>query len=270
VLSDRAVAQPSQDHLPISVFVIAKNEADRIGRTILSVRDFADEIIVVDSGSTDNTVELSKSLGAKTYFNEWPGYGKQKIFGESLCRNNWVFNLDADEELTPEARAEIRALFANGEPAVSGIAMRFVNVLPFEKKPNFFATYNFYIRLYRKDIAGFQDSPVHDAVTMPAGQKTITLRNIALHRSHRNYAHTIDKINFYSSMQAEDNFAKGRNFGLLRLLFTFPVDFLKAYFMRRYIWYGLEGVTQSTIYAFARFLRVAKTRERFMSEKFRE
>ena len=88
------------DKLPLSVFIIAVNEADRIALTINSVRDWADEVIVIDSGSTDDTVAVAESHGARVVFNEWNGYGPQKVFGETLCRNDWLLNLDADEEVT--------------------------------------------------------------------------------------------------------------------------------------------------------------------------
>src|SRR4030042_3183310 len=107
------------EKLPISVFIIAKNEADRISVAILAVRDWVDEVIVIDSGSSDDTVAVSVSLGARVVFNEWRGYGPQKVFGESLCSNEWLLNLDADEEISPQLGTEIRALFGQGEPACS-------------------------------------------------------------------------------------------------------------------------------------------------------
>ena len=95
----------------ISAFIITKNEASRVAKAINSVKDIAEEIIVVDSGSVDDTVSIAESLGAKVIFNEWPGYVKQKSFAESLCKNNWVLNIDADEELTQELQAEIKQIF---------------------------------------------------------------------------------------------------------------------------------------------------------------
>ena len=97
--------------IPISVFIITKNEEDRIEKVINAVKNFADEILVIDSGSIDKTVELSQSAGAQFYFNQWNGYGQQKIFGEQKCRNNWILNIDADEEVSPELSQEIINIF---------------------------------------------------------------------------------------------------------------------------------------------------------------
>ena len=88
------------DRLPLSAFIISKNEADRISRPIKSVIDWVDEVIVVDSGSTDDTVAVAERLGARVVHHEWKGYGAQKRHGEDQCRNHWLLNLDADEEVT--------------------------------------------------------------------------------------------------------------------------------------------------------------------------
>jgi len=256
------------DRLPISAFIIAKNEADRIPKAILSVRDWVDEVIVIDSGSTDGTVKVAESLGAKTFFNEWAGYGPQKVFGETLCRNKWVLNIDADEEATPEVIAEIRALFAKGEPDDKAFAMKTMSVFRFEEKPRRFAVSMTHGRLYHRDHAGFKASTVHDSVVRKDGGKLTLLKNGLNHYLFRSHAHTVDKVNFYSSMQAEDLYVKGRNPGVLRIIFTPPWAFFKAYILRGYIFYGLDGVIRSYIYAFSRMIRVAKAREKFQEAQY--
>jgi glycosyltransferase involved in cell wall biosynthesis len=102
---------------PLSVFIIARDEADRITRTLEAVSALSDDIIVIDSGSRDGTVALAKEAGARVIHNEWPGYGQQKRFAEQQCRHNWMLNLDADEVVPPELAGEIAALFAHGDPA---------------------------------------------------------------------------------------------------------------------------------------------------------
>jgi glycosyltransferase involved in cell wall biosynthesis len=249
--------------LPISAFIIAKNEADRIPKAILSVRDWVDEVIVIDSGSTDDTVEVARTLGATTYFNEWKGYGPQKIYGETLCRNKWLFNLDADEEATPETIAEIKAMFAHGEPRDKAFSMKTRTVFRFETKPRRHAVEMTHGRLYNKDYAGFKDSTVHDSVVLRDGGELKLLKGGLNHYIFRSHHHAIEKVNAYSSMQAEDLFRKGRNPGALRIIFTPIWAFFKAYVLRGYIFYGLDGVIRSYIYAFSRLIRVAKAREKF-------
>lgn len=95
----------------ISGFIITKNEAIRISKAINSIKEIVDEIIVIDSGSTDETVAIFQELGAKVIFNEWQGYVKQKSFGESICRHDWILNIDADEEFTKELQQEIKEIF---------------------------------------------------------------------------------------------------------------------------------------------------------------
>lgn len=251
------------DRIPVSVFIIAKNEADRIGYTLKSVLGWTDEVYVIDSGSTDETVSISRELGAHVLFNEWPGYGPQKNFGESLCRNKWVINLDADEEVTPELRASIMALFANGKEPEKKTYTFPRKLLHFaDDSPTSFTRIDKPLRLYHLDYAGFKNSTVHDSVELKrtdAGDP-VELKGILLHRCFRSYKHATDKINFYSTMQAEDMFNKGRRPSGLRIVIEPVYSFLKAYFLRGYILRGMSGYIESVLYAFGRTLRLAKTR----------
>ncbi|HEX5280288.1 MAG TPA: glycosyltransferase family 2 protein [Micropepsaceae bacterium] len=254
--------------LPVSATIIAKNEADRISRTIRSVRDWADEIIVVDSGSADETVEIAQALGAKVFFNPWPGYGPQKRFAEALCRNKWVFNIDADEEVTPELEGEIRDLFASGSPPAKAFAVKTYCVFPFEDKPRRLAISMEHGRLYHTDFARFKDSTVHDSIVLCDGGKPVLLKHGLNHYLFRSHAHAVEKVNFYSSMQAEDLFRKGRNPAAVKIVLTPIWAFFKAYVLRGYFRYGVDGVIRSYIYAFSRLIRLAKTRERFQEQHY--
>ncbi len=249
------------DKLPISVFIIAQNEADRIPLTIRSVRDWVDEVIVIDSGSTDDTVKVAESLGATVTFNEWRGYGPQKVFGETLCRNDWILNLDADEEITPELASEIQALFA-GEPPCSAYRLRILPLYSFQDKGHKWTATHRPVRLYRKLQAGFKDSTVHDSVVVHGGA-TGSLKGMVNHRSFRSLAHHVEKVNSYSSAQAEDRYRRGRNPSGFELVVVPVLAFVKQYLLRREFVNGIDGVIISYMYAFQRFIRLAKTRERF-------
>lgn len=246
-----------QHKLPISCFIIAKNEADRIGGAIASVKDWVSEMIVIDSGSSDSTIAVAESLGAKVLHHDWQGYGLQKRFGEEQCQENWLLNLDADETITAALAQEIASHFAQGLPTVSGFVMKVRDLLPGEKTLAPLAHTNLCLRLYDKRKARFSDSPVHDSVIVESG-RTQLLNQPVLHRSFRSIAHMLDKINSYSTEQALNRQQKGLSIPHVRLLIELPFSFFKAYILRAYILRGWRGFIYSCVYAFGRFIRIAK------------
>ena len=243
--------------LPISVFIIAQNEADRIAITINSVKGWVDEVIVVDSGSSDETVRIAESLGAKTFFNAWPGYGMQKRFGEDQCRNHWLLNLDADEEITPALAEEIKALFAAGEPPLAGYILKVRDLLLGEKALAPLAHTNYCLRLYNRAYGRFSDSPVHDSVILERGE-TRLLNAPMLHRSFRSLAHAVEKINSYSTAQARNMRSKPLKYPYVRLVVEFPFAFFKSYILRCYCLRGWRGFAYAMTYAYGRLVRIAK------------
>ena len=248
----------------LSVFIIARNEADRIGTAIESVREWADEIVVIDSGSVDDTVKISQSLGAHTAYNAWRGYGPQKRFGEDQCRHRWLLNIDADEEITPALAAEIQSLFRSREPACAAYIIPVRDLLPGETKLARFAHTNSVVRLYNRDKARFSDSAVHDSVVVKEG-RVGTLKSPALHRSFRSLSHAIEKMNSYTTAQAENMKGKTILFPTLRLIFELKAGFFKAYFLRGYMWRGRRGFIYAVVYAYGRFLRMAKYIEKVVT-----
>ena len=246
--------------LPISVFIIAKDEADRISLTINSVKDWVDEVIVIDSGSQDDTVAVSESLGARVAFNAWRGYGPQKVFGEGLCRNDWLLNLDADEEISPELGAEIRALFQRGQPTDVAYTLPILPLYPFQETGHRWTAFHQPVRLYHKKFAGFKDSAVHDSVVVHEGGVG-HLKGMVIHRSFRSLTHHVEKANEVSSLRAQDLFNKGRNPSGLSLLLIPLLAFFKSYLLRREFVNGIDGIVVSHMYAFQRFIRLAKARE---------
>jgi len=250
--------------LPISVFIITKNEEDRIANVINLVKDLADEVLVIDSGSSDNTVEIATGCGAKVMHNDWNGYGAQKIFGEENCKNDWILNIDADEEVSKELSEEIKEIFANNlQEKYYGFRVKIVNKFRFEKKPKKLAYYYNQLRLYNKNYAGFKNSTIHDSVELNEkdSSKIGQLKNIIYHQSFRSFSHWIDKINSYSQMQASDALAKNKNVSILKIFLTPTFAFFKAYIIRRYFIYGFDGFIYSYLFAFSRFAKLIKIRE---------
>jgi glycosyltransferase involved in cell wall biosynthesis len=248
--------------LPLSVFIIAKNEADRIGDTIRAVRDLSDDLVVVDSGSTDGTQAVASALGARVVENPWPGYGPQKRFAEDRCRYAWLLNLDADEVVPPPLKAEIRALFARGEPPCDAYKLAIAEIFPGEARPHPWAYTLWPVRLYRKNKGRYADSLVHDRVQLARGARVGRLKGVVHHFSVRSLGDQIDKLNKYSDQQADDLDLRGVSIPTWRVFVEFPAAFLKAYIGRRHFVRGVYGFLTATNYAVSRHLRIAKHYER--------
>lgn len=247
---------------PLSIFIITRDEADRIGRTIAAVRALSDDIVVIDSGSTDGTQAIAVNLGARVIERDWPGYGPQKRFAEEQCRHPWLLNLDADEVTPPELAAEIAALFAEGEPARDAYRIRIAEIFPGEGAPHRFAYALSPVRLYRIDKGRYSPSPVHDRVDLVPGARIGKLKGTVHHYSVRSLGEQMAKLNAYSDAQADDLDARGETLSVFRLVAEFPANFIKAYIGRRHALRGVYGFMTAMNYAFYRYLRVAKHWER--------
>jgi glycosyltransferase involved in cell wall biosynthesis len=247
---------------PLSVFIIAKDEADRIGATIRAVRGLTDDLVVVDSGSCDGTQALAESLGARVIHNPWPGYGEQKRFAEEQCRHVWMLNLDADEVVPADLAERIAALFAQGEPPRAAYRIGISEIFPGEDAPHPLAYTLHPVRLYRRDRGRYSPSPVHDRVDLAPGVRPGRLRGRIHHYSVRSLGDELAKLNRYTDQQALDLEARGVRIPLWRLYVEMPGNFLKAYLFRRHCVRGAYGFLTAVNYAISRHLRLAKHYER--------
>lgn len=253
--------------LPLSVFIIARNEARCIGQVIDSVAELASEVVVVDSGSTDDTCALAEARGARVLFNPWPGYGQQKRFAEEQCHHPWLLNLDADEVLSPALQAEIRGLFSTGEPPLPMYRIKVTTVYAYHQQPRWLSEYNSVIRLYDHRRAGFPDHATWDAITPERESDVGQLQAPCLHFSSPGVAHYVDKFNRYTSLQADEQQLKTYWILVMRLLFAFPFDFLKAYLLKRHITGGTYGFVLAMSHAYSRFLKNAKMLEKHLQKR---
>lgn len=247
---------------PLSIFLITHNEADRLPKTLDAVRGLSDDIVVVDSGSTDDTVALAERHGARVSFHQWKGYGPQKRIAEDLCRHDWVLNLDADEWVPPELVTEIHALFGSDGPSADAYEIRIAEVFPGEGAPHPFAYALPPVRLYRRKYGRYSASPVHDRVDLAPGARVARLKGIIHHFSVRSIGDQIAKLNAYSDQQVDDLAARAKSIAVWRIFTEFPVAFLKAYIIRRHFVRGIYGFITAMNFAFFRWLRVAKYYER--------
>ncbi len=223
----------------LSVIVIAKNEEDRIGRCLASVEGIADEIIVLDSGSEDSTVEIASRFTDKVYQTDWPGYGKQKQRALDKASCEWVLSLDADEALTAELRQEIAEIVhAGGKyPAYE---MRWAEVF-MGKRLNYGATSRYVLRLFRKGYAGFSGWIVHEKVVLPDGSVPGKLKGRLLHYSARDFDHLMQKNIAYASLMAKRKHAASKRSGLLSATLRAGFVFIRLYVFRLGVLDGAAG-----------------------------
>ena len=252
-MGEAATPKGAVVRLLVTCTIIALNEADRIGLTIASVQGLVDEILVIDSGSTDGTQKLCEGLGARVIINPWTGYGPQKRFAEDAARNDIILNLDADEWLGDDLRTELAELFAAPDLPRKSYRMNVTILYPHRARPALFADSNNCLRLYDRRVTRFANSLVHDEVvpTPDVGQ----LQAPVLHRSFRSLGHLVRKDIAYFELQAEE--LKKKRWKLLaRAPFEFPLQVFKFYILRRHIFGGLYGLVFSLSLAFVRWLRL--------------
>ena len=240
---------------PLSVFLIVKDEAARLPRTLAAVKGLADQLVVVDSGSRDDTVAIATAAGAEVLHRDWEGYGPQKRFAEDQCRHDWRLNLDADEVVTPALADEIRALLAGG-PAPGAWRVRILNVYPGDDRPRPFAADYDVVRLWHREAGRYRDHPLFDRVEV--GGPEHRLRAPIHHFPFTDWHALVAKENAYSSFQAQAARPRARWGLLVRLWTELPVVFLKSLILRRHLTGGWKGVAFSGVIAFARWLRIVK------------
>lgn len=229
----------------LSVVLITLNEADNLPRTLASV-GWAHEIVVVDSGSIDSTVQIAREAGARVFEEPWKGFGAQKNSAIGHATGDWILSLDADEEVSPELAAEIQSLLA-GNPAFA--TYRIPRLNHFLGRPLRHGGYwpDPKLRLFRRGAARFEDRAVHETVQAsgPVGR----LKNPLLHHCYPTLEDYIEHMNRYSSLGAAALVAAGRAPRSLPALISSAVlnpaaTFLYNYFLRLGFLDGREGLLQ--------------------------
>jgi len=239
----------------LSVIIIAQNEEDRFETCLRSISSIADEIIVLDSGSRDKTVEIARKYTELVYETDWPGYGiqKQRALDKASCE--WVLSIDADEALTPELQKEINHVLSN-HPVETGFKLPWA-VTIFGQTLNYGQSARAPLRLFKREGARFSDSFVHEKVLPPAG-KINRLKGRLLHYSNRDFGHYLYKNRTYAWLWSQRKFKAGnKGFGVTGAFIRAIWTFFHIYFLRLGILDGRLGFLVAIMYSQYNFNKYA-------------
>lgn len=242
--------------IPVSVYIITKNCEATLRQTLSSVADFA-EIILVDSGSIDNTVDIAQEFNCKIYHQDWLGFAKQKQLALSYCQSEWVLNLDGDEVLSPLLKQEIVECIKNNE--FDGLDMPIEDYfLGFPPDKN--SRFNHRIRFFRKAKGSYDlGVEVHESISVQGRVKRS--KGTIQHYGENSIFVKVTKSNQYSELKALEKAKKGKQASLVKLVLVMPLTFIKSYFLRRAILNGKRGFITSVLNSYYAFLKEAKLYE---------
>ena len=239
----------------ISAVIIAKNEEANLPGCLESVR-WADEIILIDSNSTDRTVEIARAYGAMVFQVEWRGFGHAKGFGIEKAASEWIFSIDADERITPDLAAEIKEAVKLGR--YSGY------YLP--RRTNFLGRWirysrwypDYVLRLFQKNKGSFSSSLVHEKATVdgPVGR----LHNPILHYSYPDIETYFRKFERYTALGAEELYRNGKKFSAVTLVLKSTAAFLRHYVTGAGFLDGVEGFLIASFSALSVMTKYIKLR----------
>ncbi|HAP04374.1 MAG TPA: LPS biosynthesis protein [Methylophilaceae bacterium] len=237
----------------LSVIIIAKNESQNIADCIKSAH-FADEVVVLDSGSSDNTSSIAKKLGARVFNKPWKGYGQNKNLAMQLAKHEWIFSLDADERITPSLKQEILRTIKQAHLNVYDVPRRSLFVSRFIKYSGWQPDRT--KRLFKKGYAKFSEHHVHEHLI--SKDEVGHLSQPLIHYSYRDFETVLKKINVYSSLGAKDLKKRGKSGSLKKAIFHAIWAFMRTYFLRLGFLDGREGLMLAISVAEGTYYRYIK------------
>ncbi len=243
--------------IPASVAVITKNEEDNIEEALKSVEDFED-IVVVDSGSRDRTVEICKRYTDRVYQHEWQGFARQKQKALDYCEKQWVLILDADERVTPELKSEIHVSINN--TSISGFYLPRKNFFlgKWIKHGGWWPDHA--LRLFRKDVSHFEQREVHEKIAVRGDVGY--LKSPLEHYTYRTLSDYIGKMELYSSLSASELSNRKVKTSAISTVVNPCFVFVKMFFLRQGFRDGMHGFLLAVLYSFYTFLKYAKVWEK--------
>jgi glycosyltransferase involved in cell wall biosynthesis len=238
--------------------VITWNEESRL-RTCLSSVAWADEIVVVDAGSQDKTIEVAREFTDHVVVRPWPGFAEQKNFALGQASGDWILSIDADEEVSAELAEDIRGVLA-GAGGAAGYAVPRRNIFWGQWVRHGGLYPDWQVRLFRRGRGRFVSRAVHESIVVEG--EVVRLRGALVHRSYRSVSEFLERANRYSTLAAEDLVGSGHRAGALALVLRPVGRFLSMYVLRGGFLDGRRGLLLAGLYAYYVFIRSAKVWER--------
>lgn len=243
----------------ISAVIISFNEEANIERCIKSLKNVVDEILVVDSNSTDKTVEISKRLGARVIIHDFEGYKEQKNYATRMATNNYILSLDADEALSKQLESSILAIKSN--LVYDGYTINRLN----HYCGSWIMHSNWYpdkkLRLFNREKGEWKGINPHDKYMLNSGSRIKHLKGDLLHWVIDSYEQHIEKANRFSSIAAFEYFKLGKKTTTLKMITHMVWRFFKAYILKRGFLDGYNGFAISSLSAYTSFLKYLKLRQ---------
>lgn len=237
----------------LSVTIITRDEADQIADALASVA-WADEIVVVDSGSSDGTVQIARTVTDRVFVREWPGYVEQKNFAAEQATHDWILSIDADERVSPDLAREIQLTLR--APSHAAYRMRRVtwHLGRWMRGTDWYPDYQ--TRLYHRGSARWSGRYVHEGLEVDGAVGN--LNGELQHYAYRNISEHLDTIDHYTTLAARQMREAGRRASSANLLFHPPFAFVRNYLLRGGFRFGMAGLVVSGLNAFYVFLKFAK------------
>lgn len=242
--------------MSLSVIIIARNEAANIRRCLESVQ-WANEIIVLDSGSTDETVNIAKEYTSNVFETDWPGYGAQKQRALDKTTQTWVLNLDADEYVSPALQQDILHIITQPQSSLDGFKIP-IRMVFYGKELRYTSSPSRHVRLFKRQGASFSDDIVHEKIVLPQSAKIGQLKSAIYHQSYQDVSHALSKINRYSSYSAKICIENKKTSNILAAIARSAWMFFRCYFVQRGFLDGQAGFLLSAFNAQGAFYRSIK------------
>jgi glycosyltransferase involved in cell wall biosynthesis len=242
----------------LSITIITLNEERNLPACLESAA-FADEIIVIDSGSTDSTLDIAKGFTDHVFQEPWKGYAGQKNLAQDKAQGPWILNIDADERITPSLKEEILSVLEQ-IPSFAGFKI---------PRKNFFCGQwirhggwypNYLLRLYRKDAGSFAPREVHEQVVVRG--EIGTLKSPLEHYTYDSISDYLKRMNRYSDLSARQYFLEGKKVSWVEILFRTWFTFFRMWILQKGLLDGANGLVLAVLYSYYTFTKYAKLKEK--------